>query len=118
MVRVQRVYDPSDRDDNVHILVDRLWPRGVKKEDAPFSEWAKEAAPSTELRKWAHAHPARWPEFVRRYRAELDERPEAWRPLLSHAREGRLTLLYAARDRERNHAVVLAGYLEDHLERT
>ncbi len=116
MIRVHRVYDPLEKGDDVRVLVDRLWPRGMKKADAPFTEWARDASPSSELRKWVHADPGRWPEFVTRYHAELDVRPEAWLPLLEHARKGDLTLLYAARDTERNNAVVLARYLEVRLE--
>ncbi len=116
MIRVHRVYEPLGRGSDVRVLVDRLWPRGVKKDGAPFSEWAKDAAPSAELRRWVHEDPSRWAAFVRRYEAELDACPEAWRPLLAHARDGDLTLLYAARDAERNNAVALARYLEARME--
>jgi len=115
MIRVRRVYDAPAPDDGARVLVDRLWPRGLKKTDARLTEWAREAAPSSELRTWTHADPDRWPEFVTRYHAELDDRPEAWAPLLELARQGDLTLLYAARDTERNNAVALLRYLEARL---
>ena len=115
MIRVRRVYDAPREDEGVRILVDRLWPRGVKKDDARLTEWAREAAPSSALRKWIHQDATRWPEFVKRYHAELDEYPEVWASLLEHARRGDVTLLYAARNTERNNAVALRGYLEARL---
>ena len=92
-------------------LVDRLWPRGVRREDLDLDGWAKDAAPSTELRRWYDHEPGRWAEFQRRYTAELDARPDAWRPLAEAAEAGHVTLLYSSRERERNNAVVLRDYL-------
>lgn len=115
MIRVRRIYDAPQDDEGARVLVDRLWPRGIKKDAARLTEWAREAAPSSELRKWVHQDPARWPEFVTRYHTELDEHPDTWAPLLEHARRGDLTLLYAARNTERNNAVALQAYLEARL---
>jgi uncharacterized protein YeaO (DUF488 family) len=111
-VRCKRVQDPPRLGDGARYLVDRLWPRGVRKEGLAIDGWLRDAAPSHELRRWFGHDPRRWSEFQRRYAAELDARPEAWRPLLEAARRGRLTLLYAASDREHNNAVALARYLE------
>ncbi|RMD80370.1 MAG: DUF488 family protein [Gammaproteobacteria bacterium] len=115
MIRVKRVYDPPAPEDGARVLVDRLWPRGLRREAARLDHWAREAAPSDALRRWYGHDPARWEAFRERYFAELDARPEAWRPLLARARRGRLTLLHAARDRERNNAVALRDYLERRL---
>jgi len=115
-IRVKRVYDEPEPADGHRVLVDRLWPRGVKKEDARLDEWNKDAAPSNGLREWIHESPGatddRWAEFERRYAEELDGAEDAWRPLLERARAGPVTLLYAAKDPDRNHALVLRGYLE------
>ena len=92
-------------------LVDRLWPRGVRKDSLDIDGWLKDVAPSTELRRWFHRDRSEWAEFRERYRAELDDRPEAARPLLDALRGGSMTLLFAAKDRERNHAVVLREWL-------
>ncbi|GAA1079044.1 DUF488 domain-containing protein [Nocardiopsis composta] len=93
-------------------LVDRLWPRGVRKEALRLDGWLKDAAPSTGLRRWFGHDPARWAEFAERYRRELADRPEALRPVLDALAEGPVVLLYAARDTEHNQAVVLRGVLE------
>lgn len=113
MIQVKRVYDPYDQSDGSRFLVDRLWPRGVKKEALQLDGWLKDVAPSEALRRWFAHDPARWEEFQRRYRAELDARPEAWRPLVEAARRGTVTLLYSARNAERNNAVALKAYLEE-----
>jgi uncharacterized protein YeaO (DUF488 family) len=109
-IEIKRVYDEPSRSDGTRILVDRLWPRGLKKEDAALDHWAKELAPSSELRKWFDHKPERFQEFARRYRAELKHNPavEATR---AYAKRGRMTLLYAAHDPSCNQAVVLADYL-------
>lgn len=112
-VRTKRVYDESDPSDGTRVLVDRLWPRGVSKEDADLDAWLKAVAPSTDLREWYDHDTERWPEFRERYRAELRERDEAVAELLEYAAEGTLTLLYAATDREYNNAVVLQEFLEE-----
>ncbi len=111
-VRVKRVYDPPAPEDGRRFLVDRLWPRGVKKEALRLDAWLKELAPSDALRRWFGHDPARWEEFQRRYFAELEAKPEAWRPLLEAAREGTVTLLFSARDDEHNNAVALKAFLE------
>jgi uncharacterized protein YeaO (DUF488 family) len=114
-VRVRRVYDPPAADDGRRFLVDRIWPRGVSKAEATIDLWVKDIAPSTELRRWFGHDPARWEEFTRRYRQELQDRPETWRPLLEAAAAGTLTLVYGARDEEHNQAVVLRQFLEERL---
>ncbi len=115
MIRIKRVYDPVDSCDGARFLVDRLWPRAVKKERLRLTGWAKAAAPSAGLRTWFGHDPERWPEFRRRYGAELDRHPESWRPLMDAARAGTVTLLFAARDEKRNNAVALKAYLEQKL---
>ena len=113
MIRVKRVYEPSAPDDGAHFLVDRLWPRGMKREALQLDGWLKEVAPSDALRRWFGHDPKKWEEFRRRYFIELDGRPEVWRPILEAARRGHVTLLYGARDTEHNNAVVLSDYLRD-----
>ena len=115
MIRVKRVYAPPEPSDGTRVLVDRLWPRGLKKTDARIDLWLKEVAPSPELRRWFGHDPARWPEFVRRYHAELAARPEVVQKLLELAASGPLTLLYAARDEAHNNAVALKAYLKARL---
>ena len=114
-IRIKRVYDPPEDTDGTRVLVDRLWPRGLRKEDAALTLWLKEIAPSPELRKWFGHDPARWAEFGRRYRAELARNDEAVARLSDLSKHGPLTLLYAAHDTAHNHALVLAAYLRDHL---
>lgn len=118
MISIKRVYDSPEKADGVRILVERLWPRGFKKEDLDFDEWAKDAAPSTELRKWFNHEPAKWETFQRRYRAELDENAEAWQSILDAAKKTDVTLLFSSRDTEHNNAVVLKKYLEKRLHKT
>jgi len=110
-VRTKRIYVAPEPEDGTRILVDRLWPRGVSKEEAQLEDWVKDIAPSDELREWFDHEPDRWDEFRERYRDELDDRPEQVQDLLEYARSGTLTLLYAATDEEHNNAVVLADYL-------
>lgn len=116
-IRVKRVYDPPAPDDGKRFLVDRLWPRGLKKEALQLDGWLKEVAPSDGLRKWFGHDPAKWEEFQRRYFAELEARPEAWQPLLEEARKGTVTLLFSARDEQHNNAVALKIFLEHKLAR-
>jgi uncharacterized protein YeaO (DUF488 family) len=113
MIRLKRVYDPPETGDGARYLVERLWPRGVKKEDAALAAWLKEVAPSTELRKWYDHQPERWAEFQHRYREELkdDAHRTAFEELRQAARKGPITLVYAASDEERNSAVVLKQVL-------
>src|SRR5690606_4840134 len=113
-LRVKRVYDPPAPDDGLRVLVDRLWPRGLKKEDARIDLWLKEVAPSAELRRWFGHDPSRWDEFRRRYAAELRANPAVLEELRASLRgRGVATLLFAARDAERNNAVALKALLED-----
>ncbi|MCC7353369.1 MAG: DUF488 domain-containing protein [Anaerolineae bacterium] len=112
MIHVKRVYEPHVSDDGKRFLVERLWPRGMKKESLQLDAWLKEVAPSDALRRWFAHDPRRWAEFQQRYRAELDAHPEAWGELIAAARQGDVTLLYSARDREHNNAVALKMYLE------
>lgn len=115
-VYTKRVYEDPDSADGTRVLVDRLWPRGVSKEEAQLDDWLKEIAPSDDLRNWFDHDPDRWDEFTERYRSELDDRPERVRELLEYVQSGTLTLLYAATDEEHNNAVVLVDYLVDRLD--
>jgi len=110
-VRLKRAYEPPHADDGARILVDRLWPRGVTKAAASVDRWMKDLAPSAELRQWFGHDPARWNEFRRRYAAEMRARPELLDELRALARNGVVTLVYAARDEEHNDAVVLRDVL-------
>jgi uncharacterized protein YeaO (DUF488 family) len=112
-IQIKRVYEPVSMDDGARFLVERLWPRGMKKEALPLDGWLRDAAPSTALRRWFAHDPAKWPEFQRRYRRELAACRESCRVLLEAARRGPLTLLYSARDNKRNSAAVLRKYLEE-----
>ncbi len=105
VIRLRRVYEPSGGDEGRLFLVERLWPRGIRKEALQVEAWVKDAAPSTALRRWYGHDPQKWPEFQRRYRHELAASPAAWQPLLEAARHGPVTLLYSARDTERNSAL-------------
>lgn len=117
MIKVKRVYDPASPQDGPRFLVDRLWPRGIKRDALAVDDWRKEVAPSDILgRRFAH-DPSRWDTFRRRYAAELDRRPEVWRPLLEVARRGDITLVYSARDPKHNNAVALRDYLEARLKK-
>ena len=114
-IRAKRVYEPVEKSDGRRFLVERLWPRGLKKEALHMASWLKDVAPSNELRQWFDHDPAKWNEFQQRYRAELDERPETWHPLLEAAGDGDLTLLFSARDAEHNNAIALRDYLKERL---
>ncbi len=109
MVKLKRAYEPAARGDGYRVLVERLWPRGVRKQALPLDAWAKEIAPSTELRKWFAHDPERWAEFRRRYREELRHQPEAeqLRALARRAASGTVTLVFSSHDGEHNNAVVL-----------
>jgi uncharacterized protein YeaO (DUF488 family) len=109
MIMIKRVYDPASEGDGERILVDRLWPRGVTKEAARISSWMKELGPTTELRKWFGHDPSRWEEFRRRYAGELQarDRQALLGDLAARSRQGVVTLVFGARDREHNHAIVL-----------
>lgn len=110
-IKLKRAYDPPNQDDGIRILVDRLWPRGVKKVNAAINHWMKEIAPSTELRRWFGHDPARWAEFQRRYERELKQHQQNVDQLRSLAKRGVITLIYAARDQDHNEAVVLRDFL-------
>ncbi len=110
-LRLKRAYEPAEQGDGVRILVDRLWPRGVSKEDAALDDWIKDIAPSTELRQWFGHDPGRWAEFQRRYRAELRQHGPDLDRIRDLARTQAVTLVYAARDEEHNDAVVLRDVL-------
>jgi uncharacterized protein YeaO (DUF488 family) len=110
-IRLKRAYEHPDASDGRRILVDRLWPRGVSKANAHLDEWAKEIAPSNELRKWFGHDPARWDEFRHRYAAEIRQHPDLLTHLRDVARQGPVTLVYGARDQLHNEAVVLRDML-------
>jgi uncharacterized protein YeaO (DUF488 family) len=112
MIQVKRVYEPAAKADGFRFLVERLWPRGLKKEALKLDGWLREAAPSTALRQWFNHDPAKWREFQRRYADELDRQPETWQPILDAARKGAVTLLFSSRDAEHNNVVALKAYLE------
>ena len=112
MIKLKRVYEKEDLDDGVRYLIERLWPRGVKKTSLRLDAWLKDAGPSTELRKWFSHDPAKWQEFRRRYFAELDRTPDAWAPVRDAARHDTVTLLYSSHDTEHNNAVALKEYVE------
>jgi len=109
VIKLKRVYERPSRADGRRVLVERLWPRGLKRADADIAEWLRDIAPSDALRRWYGHDPARWPEFKRRYRAELrtSERRALLETLADQARRGTVTLIFAARDEERNSARVV-----------
>jgi len=111
---LKRVYDPPNPDDGARVLVDRLWPRGLRKDEAELALWLKDIAPSTELRQWFGHDPARFAEFSRRYRLELDTNKAALDQIDDLMKLGRVTLLYSAHDRVHNQAQVLFDYLQEH----
>jgi uncharacterized protein YeaO (DUF488 family) len=112
MIHLKRAYDSAARADGTRILVERLWPRGVKKASLKIESWNKDVAPSTELRQWFGHDPAKWKEFRRRYFEELESNPTAWRSILDAAHHGTVTLIYSSHDTEHNNAVALKQFLE------
>jgi uncharacterized protein YeaO (DUF488 family) len=114
-IDLKRAYDPPAKSDGRRILVDRIWPRGIAKDDLRIDAWLKDLAPSTELRKWFGHDPAKWDEFKKRYAGELAQRPEALEELLEKARAGHVTLVFGAKDIEHNNAVALREILERRL---
>ena len=110
--RLKRIYDDPAKADGRRVLVDRVWPRDLTKEEAQIDDWMKEIAPSTRLRKWFGHNPARWTEFKKRYTAELKSQREQVKQLAQHARKGTVTLLFGAKDIEHNNAVALKKYIE------
>ncbi len=115
MIYVERVYQKSKQAKGRRFLVDRLWPRGIKKEELRLEAWLKEVAPSNSLRDWYRHDPNKWEEFKRRYFAELDQKSEVWKPILDDAREHDIVLLYSTREENYNNAVALKAYLEKKL---
>jgi uncharacterized protein YeaO (DUF488 family) len=111
VIKIKRVYDEADASDGSRLLVDRLWPRGLKKANLALDGWLKETAPSARLRKWFGHDPRKWKEFRQRYFTELRARTETWAPILERARKGNVTLLYGARDPDHNQAVALRDFL-------
>ncbi len=112
MIWTRRVYETPKTGNGQVFLVERLWPRGFKKENLHMDAWLKDVAPSQALRQWYAHDVAKWDEFQRRYRAELDVNPDAWQPILAAARKGDVILLYSARDTEHNSATVLKEYVD------
>lgn len=111
-LKIKRIYESPEKTDGERFLVDRLWPRGISKEKAKLSQWLKKIAPSQGLREWYHHDIDRWPEFQKRYAAELKKNPQAYAPLLEALRQGKtVTLLFAAKEREHNNAVALRNFL-------
>ena len=110
---MKKVYDPYAKADGMRVLVDRLWPRGMKKEEAGVDLWLKEIAPSDALRKWFSHDPDKWQEFKKRYKKELEDRQDVIEDLNKAAQMETVTLLYAAKDTERNNAVVLKEIIEE-----
>jgi len=115
MIQCKRVYDPASEDDGYRVLVDRLWPRGIKKADLHYDQWEKDLAPSNALRKEFHSDAIDFAEFSKLYREELEEKLEAVQKLVAHFEHSHLTLLYAAKNTEQNHALVLAEFLRHTL---
>ncbi len=115
MIKIKRVYDEPSRDDGKRILIDRLWPRGLKKKDAQIDEWVKEVAPSNELRKWFNHDPNRWAEFRKRFFTELRGKQDLVEELVSAARKGTVTLLFGSKEERFNNAVALREYIESRV---
>jgi uncharacterized protein YeaO (DUF488 family) len=116
-IAIKRVYEAPAEGDGYRVLIDRLWPRGLKKEAVAMDVWARELAPSTELRKWFGHDPARWDEFRQRYAAELADSADVWQALARRSAKEPVTLLYGARDEEHNDAVALKALMEQWLRR-
>ncbi len=114
-IQLKRAYDDLDEDNRYRVLVDRIWPRGVSKEQLQLDEWMKEIAPSDELRKWFDHDPDKFDEFRKRYYQELDSNSESVGQLATMARDQDIALIYGAKDREHNQAVVLKDYLEEKM---
>jgi uncharacterized protein YeaO (DUF488 family) len=114
-IDLRRAYDPPAKSDGRRILVDRVWPRGIARDDLQIDAWLKELAPSTALRKWFGHDPAKWDEFRKRYARELEQRSEALEELIEKARAGHVTLVFSAKDTLHNNAVALREHLERRL---
>ncbi len=116
-IKLKRAYQPAESHDGRRFLVERLWPRGVRKEALHLDAWLKDVAPSTRLRQWFGHDPSKWTEFRKRYSRELDARPEAWAPIVQAGRRGPVTLVYSSHDEQHNNAVALKEYLDARLGR-
>jgi uncharacterized protein YeaO (DUF488 family) len=113
MIKIKRAYESSSEDDGFRILVDRIWPRGVSKEKANLDTWMKEIAPSNDLRKWFSHDPKKWEEFENKYKKELEEKKDIIREIKEIEKDkGKVTLIYSAKDKEHNNAVVLEHILK------
>ena len=117
MLKLKRAYEPASREDGQRFLVERLWPRGVKKTSLRLDAWLKDVAPTAQLRQWFSHDPKKWDEFRQRYKAELEQDSELCDPSLKAARRGTVTLIYSSYDSEHNNAVALRDYLEGKLRR-
>jgi uncharacterized protein YeaO (DUF488 family) len=115
MIEVRRAYEQPQKKDGLRILVDRIWPRGVRKEKAAIDAWVKDIAPSSKLRKWFSHDPAKWQEFKRRYFQELKEKNDLIKRLQEKAKGQTITLLYSAKDVKYNNAVALKEYIEERI---
>ena len=112
MIQLKRVYEAAARTDGKRFLIERLWPRGIKKTDLKIDGWIKEVGPSSELRKWFNHDPARWDGFRQRYFRELDKKRSVWQPILAASQDSTVTLIYSSHDTLHNNAVALAEYLK------
>jgi uncharacterized protein YeaO (DUF488 family) len=112
VLKIKRVYDPPSKDDGKRILIDRLWPRGLRKKDAQIDDWIKEISPSNELRKWYGHDPAKWGEFKKRYFSELHGQPERIEEIVNASRKGTVTLLFGSKEERINNAEALKEYIE------
>ncbi|MDW7774516.1 MAG: DUF488 domain-containing protein [Desulfobulbaceae bacterium] len=110
-IELKRAYDDPEKNDGLRVLVDRVWPRGIKKEDTRLDDWMKDIAPSDELRKWFGHDPEKWPEFCEKYFRELDDREDLVEKIAGYMKKGRVTLIFGAADREHNNAAALKQYL-------
>lgn len=115
MIHIRRVYEKREQSKGEVFLVDRIWPRGRKKDDLKIDGWLKDVAPGAELRRWFHQKPERWQEFKKRYYEELDRILEVWKPLLEAAGSGNVTLLCGSKNSQHNNAVALKAYLEQKI---
>jgi len=112
MIKLKRVYESAASDDGARFLVERLWPRGIKKSALPVDAWLKDVAPTTKLRQWFAHDPQKWSDFRERYFRELRTNPHAVEPIITAAKRGNVTLLYSSHDTEHNNAVALKDYIE------
>jgi len=117
MIHLKRAYEAATPEDGRRFLVERLWPRGIRKSSLPLEAWLKEVAPSTSLRRWFGHDPKKWEEFRRRYFQELEGQASAWEAILKAAQNGTITLVYSSHDTEHNNAVALKEYLESKMPR-